>query len=558
MSYLDWAVLLFTLTFVVIYGIWKGRGDKNIEGYLLGSNTLDWFKIGLSVMATQASAITFLSVPGQAFTDGMRFAQFYFGLPLAMIVISITFVPVFHRLKLFTAYELLENRFDLKTRVLTAFLFLIPRALSTGVTISAPSIILSSILGWDLTLTTILTGIIVLTYCIIGGTKGVIYTQFQQMFIILIGMVMAGILVVKLLPADVGFNDSLKIAGNFGKMNVIDWNFDLNNRYNVWSGIIGGFFLQLSYFGTDQSQVGRYLTASSENESKLGLMMNGFLKVPMQFFILLVGILVFVFYQYNQPPLHFNTVQEQKILKSAQSAQYLNLQKEYNQVFEQKKAELLSQNKAGEPDFTKVKALEAEASSIKNKAKALITSVEPNAESNDVNYIFLNFIVKYIPKGLVGLLIAMILLASMGSMASAFNSLTSTTIIDVFKRLIKTEGSDQYYLNSSKVVTFFWGIFCILVAIFTTKTGSLVEMVNILGSWFYGTILGVFLVAFYMKKIKGGVVFYAAILAEILVLYFYYIELTAFLWLNLIGCVLVMAFAYLFNLLSQKEVKSNP
>ncbi len=557
MSYLDWIVLIGTLAFVIIYGIWKGRGDKNIEGYLLGNHSLDWFKIGLSVMATQASAITFLSVPGQAFTDGMRFAQFYFGLPLAMIVISITFVPVFHRLKLYTAYEFLEGRFDLKTRVLTSFLFLIPRALSTGVTISAPSIILSAILGWDLTITTLFTGIIVIIYCIIGGTKGVTYTQYQQMFIILIGMFMAGFVVVKLLPANIGFNDSLKIAGNLGKMNVIDWNFDLNNRYNVWSGIIGGFFLQLSYFGTDQSQVGRYLTASSENESKLGLMMNGLLKVPMQFFILLVGILVFVFYQYNQPPLHFNTVQEQKIIKSTQGAQYLGLQKEYNQIFEAKKAELLLQNDATDPDFTKIKALETKALTIKKQAKELIASVEPNAESNDVNFIFLNFIVKYIPKGLVGLLIAMILLASMGSMASAFNSLTSTTIVDVYKRMIKKDGTDIFYLKASKIVTLLWGVFCVVVALFTTKTGSLVEMVNILGSWFYGTILGVFLVAFYMKNIKGGLVFYAAILAEILVLYFYYIDLTAFLWLNLIGCVMVMAFAFVFNLFASKNLFKN-
>ncbi len=555
MSYIDWAVLVITLAFVIFYGIWKGRGDKNIEGYLLGNHSLDWFKIGLSVMATQASAITFLSVPGQAFTDGMRFAQFYFGLPLAMIVISVTFVPVFHRLKLYTAYEFLEGRFDLKTRVLTAFLFLIPRALSTGVTISAPSIILSSILGWDLTITTILTGIVVIVYCIIGGTKGVIYTQFQQMFIILIGMLLAGIIVVKLLPADVGFNDSLKIAGNLGKMNVIDWKFDLNNRYNVWSGIIGGFFLQLSYFGTDQSQVGRYLTASSEKESKLGLMMNGLLKVPMQFFILLVGILVFVFYQYNQPPLHFNTVQEQNIINSTKGPAYLELQKEYNGIFEEKKAELLIQNQQINPDFSKIKDYENKALSVKKKAKELIASVEPNAESNDVNFIFLNFIVKYIPQGLVGLLIAMILLASMGSMASAFNSLTSTTIVDVYKRMIKTDGDDSFYLKTSKIVTLLWGVFCILVAVFTTKTGSLVEMVNILGSWFYGTILGVFLVAFYMKNIKGGVVFYAAILAEILVLYFYYIDLTAFLWLNLIGCVMVMAFAFIIDFLSKKNTE---
>jgi Na+/proline symporter len=550
MSVLDWSVLLFTLAFVVIYGIWKGRGDKNIEGYLMGDHSLNWFKVCLSVMATQASAITFLSVPGQAFTDGMRFVQFYFGLPLAMIVISITFVPVFHRLKVYTAYEFLEGRFDLKTRVLTSVLFLIPRALSTGVTISAPSIILSAILGWDLTITTLFTGVLVIIYCVFGGTKGVSYTQMQQMFIILIGMFLAGFLIVKLLPEQIGFVDSLKIAGKFGKMNVIDWKFDLNNRYNVWSGLIGGFFLQLSYFGTDQSQVGRYLTASSEKESKLGLLMNGFLKIPMQFFILLVGVLVFVFYQFNQPPINFNSIQEKNILSTDKAGTYKQLQKEHAALFEQKRAAMLALDlDNSETDFTKIQAIESQSINLKKKAQDLIIDEFPDAEKNDVNYIFLTFINKYLPNGLVGLLIAMILLASMGSMASAFNSLTSTSIIDIYKRLLKPNESESHYLNSSKIVTLFWGVFCVLVALFATKMGSLIEVVNILGSWFYGTILGVFLVAFYMKNIKGGVVFYAAILAEALVLYFYFIDLTAFLWLNLIGCVLVMFFAYLFNFL---------
>lgn len=549
MNLLDWLVLFGTLSFVVLYGIWKGRGDKNIEGYLLGGHSLNWFNICLSVMATQASAITFLSVPGQAFSDGMRFVQFYFGLPLAMIVISITFVPVFHRLKLYTAYEFLEGRFDLKTRILTSFLFLIPRALSTGVTISAPSIILSTILGWDLGITTLFTGVIVIIYCVVGGTKGVSYTQMQQMFIILIGMFLAGFMVVKLLPEQVGFVDSLKIAGKFGKMNVIDWHFDLNNRYNVWSGLIGGFFLQLSYFGTDQSQVGRYLTASSEKESKLGLLMNGLLKIPMQFFILLVGVLVFVFYQFNQPPLTFNKVQEQLILKSENAEAYKTLQKQHSDLFEKKKTELLKLE-IDQPNssFASVQAIDNEAQKIKKQAQDLIVTTDPTAEKNDVNYVFLSFVTKYLPSGLVGLLIAMILLASMGSMASAFNSLTSTSIIDIYKRLIKPTATEAHYLFSSKIVTLFWGIFCVIVALFATKMGSLIEVVNILGSWFYGTILGVFLVAFYMKNIKGGVVFYAAILAEAFVLYFYFIDLTAFLWLNLIGCVLVMAFAWVGNL----------
>jgi SSS family transporter len=559
MSNIDWIVLVLTLAFVVLYGIWKGKGDKNIEGYLLGNKSMNWFKVCLSIMATQASAITFLSVPGQAYSDGMRFVQFYFGLPLAMIVISITFVPVFHRLKLYTAYEYLEGRFDLKTRVLTSFLFLIPRALSTGVTISAPSIILSTILGWDLSITTFFTGLIVIIYCVAGGTKGVSYTQMQQMFVILIGMFLAGVVVVQLMPKEVGFVDSLKIAGKLGKMNVIDWHFDLNNRYNVWSGLIGGFFLQLSYFGTDQSQVGRYLTASSEKESKLGLLMNGVLKIPMQFFILLVGVLVFVFYQFNEPPLNFNKVQENKVIRSDKGKIYQELQAEHNHLFNQKKATILqienNKNVSSTQLFDDGKAIEKKQNVIRNKAQEMILVMDPSAEKNDVNYIFLTFVTKYLPKGLIGLLIAMILLASMGSMASAFNSLTSTTIIDVYKRMIKPIASDAHYLISSKLVTLFWGIFCVFVALFATKVGSLIEVVNILGSWFYGTILGVFLVAFYMKWVKGGVVFYAAILAEVLVLYFYYIELTAFLWLNLIGCVMVMVFSFLFNLVPSVNSK---
>jgi SSS family transporter len=554
MSSIDWVVLTFTLAFVIIYGIWKGKGDKNIEGYLLGGKSLSWFKVCLSIMATQASAITFLSAPGQAYTDGMRFVQFYFGLPLAMIVISVTFVPVFHRLKLYTAYEFLEGRFDLKTRVLTSLLFLIPRALSTGVTISAPSIILSVILGWDLTITTFFTGIIVIIYCIVGGARGVSYTQMQQMFIILIGMFMAGVVVVQLMPKEVGFLDSIKIAGKLGKMNVIDWHFDLNNRYNVWSGLIGGFFLQLSYFGTDQSQVGRYLTASSETESKLGLLMNGFLKIPMQFFILLVGVLVFVFYQFNEPPLNFNKVQEQKVTSSVNGNAYKKLQTEHRQLFEQKKAAILQiQQNVDSPStalYVAINKLETKSNALRKQAQSLIKTNDPTAEKDDINYIFLTFVNKYLPHGLVGLLIAMILLASMGSMASAFNSLTSTTIIDVYKRLVKPTASELHYLNSSKLVTLFWGVFCVFVALFATKVGSLIEVVNILGSWFYGTILGVFLVAFYMKNIKGGVVFYAALLAEALVLYFYFIDLTAFLWLNLIGCVMVMLFSFVFNKLA--------
>jgi SSS family transporter len=555
MTLTDWLVLLLTLGGVVFYGLWKGRASKhNIEGYLLADRKLPWYHVTLSVMATQASAITFLSAPGQAYTDGMRFVQFYFGLPLAMIVISITFIPLFKRLKVFTAYQFLEERFDMKTRVLTSFLFLIPRALSTGVTIAAPSIILTAILGWDLFWTNILTGTVVTMYCIFGGSKTISYTQLQQMFVVLTGMFLAGYMCVHLMPSNMGFSDSLKVAGKMGKLNVLDWKFDLNNRYNVWSGLIGGFFLQLSYFGTDQSQVGRYLSGESVGESRLGLLMNGILKIPMQFFILMVGALVFVFYQFEEPPLFFNKTE---LVKVEQTPQYLDIKQRNTTVFEAKEAAVsnlvaaIKSNDAPQVEALteQVKTLNKQAEGLKKEVKDLINKGKPKAEQkDDTNYIFLSFVTKYLPVGLVGLLIAVILLASMGSMASAFSSLTSCTVIDIYQRFIKTDGSEQHYFRFSRWATLGWGVFCIIVAQFSANVGSLIEAVNILGSWFYGTILGVFLVAFYLKNVKGDAVFWAALLAESVVIYCWWIDLTAFLWLNLIGCVGVVIFALFFSL----------
>ncbi len=559
MAIFDWIVLLLTLGGVVAYGIWKGRAAKrNIESFLLADRQLPWYHVTLSVMATQASAITFLSAPGQAYVDGMRFVQFYFGLPLAMIVISITFIPLFKRLKVFTAYEFLEQRFDLKTRVLTSFLFLIPRALSTGVTIAAPSIILTTILGWDLYWTNIMTGSIVTVYCIVGGSKTISYTQLQQMFVVLAGMFIAGYMCVDLMPRDMTLTDSLRVAGKMGKLNVLDWTFDLQNRYNVWSGLIGGFFLQLSYFGTDQSQVGRYLSGESVGQSRLGLLMNGILKIPMQFFILMVGALVFAFYQFEQPPLFFNKTELAKI---EQTPQYQSLTQRHTEIFEEKKAAVtqlvtaMNAKNAAETTVLsqQVQDLNKKTEGLRKETKDLIKQQNSSSDTNDTNYIFLSFVTRYLPEGLVGLLIAVILLASMGSMASAFGSLTSCTVIDIYKRLIKKDGSDEHYFVFSRWSTLGWGIFCIIVAQFTANIGSLIEAVNILGSWFYGTILGVFLVAFYIKSVKGDAVFWAALLAEAAVIYFWWIDLTAFLWLNLIGCVLVVAFSVIFNVFQRKE-----
>ncbi|MFA6083327.1 sodium:solute symporter [Mucilaginibacter sp.] len=554
MSLTDWIVLVITLLAIVIYGVWKSGSNKNIDQYL-GSRSLPWYHVGLSVMATQASAITFLSAPGQAYSDGMRFVQFYFGLPLAMIVLCITFVPIFHKLKVYTAYEFLEKRFDLKTRVLTSFLFLIQRGLSTGITIYAPSIILSGILHINTTYTTLFIGGLVLFYTVYGGAKAVSYTQLLQMTIIFSGMFLAGVFVVMLMPADVGFIKSIKLAGNLGRMNVIDWKFDPDNRYNIWSGIIGGFFLQLSYFGTDQSQVGRYLTGSSVGQSRLGLIMNGLLKIPMQFLILLIGVLVFSFYQFNRPPVFFNNYEVEQVKKSSYATQYNYLEQQYTEAFKQKKIkanELVKAIDSNNPEQVShaqdaLKLANVQAGIIRQDAIAVIKKNNENANTDDTNYVFLTFVTHYLPKGLIGLLIAIIFLASMGSTASGLNSLASTTVVDIYKRIIKPDASDKSYVTASRLATIFWGLVCIVMALYASKMGNLLEAVNQLGSYIYGTILGVFIVAFYIKRINGTAVFIAAVLTEAIICIMGYYNAVAYLWLNAIGCVGVIIIAAILN-----------
>jgi Na+/proline symporter len=561
MSLTDWIVLGTTLFVIVLYGVWKSGSNKNIDQFLMGNRSLPWYHVGLSVMATQASAITFLSAPGQAYSDGMRFVQFYFGLPLAMIVLCITFVPIFHRLKVYTAYEFLEQRFDLKTRALTAFLFLVQRGLSTGVTIYAPSIILSTILNINTTYTTLFIGGLVIFYTVYGGSKAVSYTQLLQMSIIFSGMFLAGILVVNLLPQGVGFGHALKMAGKLGRMNVIDWKFNPNNRYNVWSGLIGGFFLQLSYFGTDQSQVGRYLTGSSEGQSRLGLIMNGLIKIPMQFLILLIGILVFAFYQFTKPPIFFNQYEVDRIEKSAYAPQYHYLDRQYSQAFERKKIKTNELIKAFDSkDQTEIdraqdalKVADIQSRMIRQQAIDLMKKNSNGADGNDTNYVFLTFVTQYLPKGLIGLLVAIIFLASMGSTASALNSLASTSVIDIYKRIINKEASEKNYLNACRLATIFWGVVCIGMALYASRIGNLLEAVNELGSYIYGTILGVFVVAFYLKKIKGNAVFIAAAITEIVVCLLGYFDVIAYLWLNAIGCILVIIIAYLVNTLMPQK-----
>jgi SSS family solute:Na+ symporter len=555
MSNIDWFVLCLTLFSIIAYGVWKSRGTKNIEGYLLADRKLPWYHVGLSVMATQASAITFISAPGLAYNDGLRFIQFYFGLPLAMIVLCITFIPIFQKLNVYTAYEFLEKRFDNKTRSLTAFLFLLQRGLSTGITIYAPAIILSTILNVDIVYTTLLTGTLVILYTVYGGAKAVSYTQMLQMAVIFAGLFTAAFTVVHLLPENVGFSDALHIAGKMGKLQAIDTHFDLNNRYNLWSGIIGGFFLQLSYFGTDQSQVGRYLTGRSITQSRLGLIMNALIKIPMQFLILLIGILVFSFYQYHPAPIFFNKLEIQKIESSPYKASYLKLTEEYSKVhikkeqYANKLVDALHQNNLAEQNLARknMQAEEQHGQDLRAAVTGLMKKNNPKADTNDTNYIFLSFVTQYLPVGLVGLLIAIIFLASMGSTSSGLNSLASTTVIDFYRRFIRTEAPPAVYLSASRWSTIGWGVFCMAVAFYAHKLGNLIEAVNILGSLFYGTILGIFCVAFYLKKVKGTAVFYAALLTEGFIIISWIYNLAAFLWLNVIGCVLLMVLSLILQ-----------
>ncbi|HVV54013.1 MAG TPA: sodium:solute symporter [Mucilaginibacter sp.] len=557
MSLIDWIVLIATLLTIVVYGVWKSGRHQNMDQFLVGGRSMPWYTVGLSVIATQASAITFLSAPGQAYSDGMRFVQFYFGLPLATIVLCTTFVPMFSKLKVYTAYEFLEQRFDLKTRALTAFLFLIQRGLSTGIGIYAPAIILSSILNINTAYTTLFIGGLVIFYTVYGGTKAVSYTQLLQMTIIFSGMFLAGVIVVKLLPEGIGFTKALHVAGKLGRMNVIDWKFDPNNKYTVWSGILGGFFLQLSYFGTDQSQVGRYLTGSSIGQSRLGLIMNGLIKVPMQFLILLIGILVFAFYQYNQPPLFFNRYEVQQVKQSRYGPDYAFLEKRYSDAFVQKKAAadkyaqaLDSRDKARiDATGTALKQANAQQTAIRKDAVNLIKKLDGRTDvSNDTNYIFLDFVTHYLPRGLVGLLIAIVFLASMGSTASALNSLASTSVVDIYKRTINPGASDQTYLAASRLATIFWGLVCIGMALYAGKMGNLLEAVNELGSYIYGTILGVFIVAFFLKRIRGNAVFIAALISEGIICLLGFYNVIAYLWLNAIGCFLVIIIAWIISL----------
>ncbi len=564
MSPIDWIVLLSTLVFITVYGIIRSRGNTDIEGYLLGNKTMPWYTVGLSIMATQASAITFLSAPGQAFTDGMRFLQFYFGLPLAMIVLCITVVPIFHRLKIYTAYEYLENRFDRKTRSLGAFLFLIQRGLAAGLTIYAPAIILSSLLDWNIYLTNIFIGGIVIIYTVAGGTKAVSYTQLGQMLVIWSGIILAAILLFRMLPDELSFTDMITVAGKAGKMNVVDLSFDPDNRYNIWSGLIGGFFLALSYFGTDQSQVGRYLSGKSITEIRLGLLFNGLIKIPMQFFILFIGAMLYVFYIFHPQPVFFNKVEVNKISSGTYQAEYSGLESTFheNQLKRKETTYALlkairSEDKIQEERLTRnLSEHHAKSAAIREEVKSLMKNNDPLADTNDTNYIFLKYVTDFLPVGVIGLLIAVIFAASMSSTSSELNALASTSIVDIYKRSIKKDGDKKHYLGASKWATVIWGGYAIFVAEFANQLGSLIEAVNILGSLFYGTILGIFLVGFYIKRVQGNAVFIAAVFAELVVIGCYTFTPISFLWYNVIGCVLVMAISLLISFIDPQKAKA--
>lgn len=564
LSWIDWTVMLGTLFTIVAYGVWKTRGTKNIEGYLLGGKESNWWTIGLSVMATQASAITFLSTPGQAYMEGMGFVQFYFGLPLAMIVISTVFIPLYYKLKVYTAYEFLESRFDNKTRLLTASLFLLQRGLAAGITIYAPAIILSQILSIELNYTIFFIGGLVIIYTVSGGTKAVSQTHKQQMGVIFLGMFIAAGFLISYLTDTMSFSEGIQVAGVMDKMEVIDWNFDPGSRYNIWSGILGGFFLQLSYFGTDQSQVQRYLSGSSIRESRLGLMFNGLLKIPMQFFILFVGILLFLFYQFVMPPLHFNAENVEMVKQSEYAIQYEALEEKQQIVFDAKKDLILEFNENPEDQELKraIQAYHVEEQALMKDSKALILKADPNASTEDDDYIFITFVTNFLPIGLIGLLLAVIFSAAMSSTSAELNALASTTTIDIYKRNIKQDGDEKHYLLRSKLFTFMFGILAITFAVMADLFDNLIEAVNILGSLFYGTILGVFLVAFFFKKVKGNAVFIAALISQAIIIVLYtlnkyeYINL-AYLWYNLIAPGLVIGFAVLIQVMGkEKPIKS--
>ena len=553
MHNLDWFVLTFTLLLIVLYGTLKTSGAKTANDYIKAGNEAKWWTIGLSVMATQASAITFLSTPGQAYNDGLGFVQFYFGLPIAVVIVCTIFMPIYHKLKVYTAYEFLESRFDLKTRSLTAVLFLIQRSLSASITIFAPAIILSTVLGWDLITTNIIIGLVVIIYTVSGGTKAVNFTQKYQMGVIFIGLIIVLFTIFSLLPSDINFEKAIKIASANSKMDVLNFSFDLENRYTVWSGIIGGTFLMMSYFGTDQSQVQRYLSGKSLKEMQLGMIFNGIFKIPMQFFILFIGVMVFVFYQFNPSPLNFNPQGKIIISNSSYENEYKQLEENLQKNFDERTFilnDILSKDKIEVKE--KIDNLNYEEKIIRDRAKILIGKAAKDknekVETNDKDYVFINFILENLPKGLIGLLLAVIISAAMSSTSSEINALATTTSIDILKRNFSYVNDDNIVFFT-KLMTLFWGLCAIAIACVAYLADNLIQLVNIIGSIFYGNVLGIFLIAFFLKVLKSNAVFIGAIITQIIIIMAWFYDWMPFLWLNVFGCVMVILISFLIHLI---------
>lgn len=552
MGILDWIVLGSSLAFIVLYGYWKSKNIQSSHAYFKGSDDTQWWTIGLGVMATQASAITFMSTPGQAYYDGLGFVQIYFGLPLAMVIISVTFIPLYHKLKVYTAYEFLEKRFDLKTRSLTAVLFLVQRGLAAGITIYAPAIILSTLLGWDLNILNILIGGLVILYTVSGGTQAVNVTQKQQMFVIMGGMFFVFYYILTHIHPDVDFSKAMQIASLAGKTEVVNFSFDPSNRYTIWSGLLGGLFLSLSYFGTDQSQVQRYLSGSSMTNSRLGLVFNGILKIPMQFFILLTGVLVFVFYQFHPAPVFYNNTTVTKIESTTSKSEWVILTKSFDSIQTEKKQLLVNQH-ISNPD--QLKKLWNQEKELKAKSQALIKSALPEEETNDKDYVFIHFILENLPTGLIGLLLAVIFAAAMSSTSAELNALATITAVDIYKRNINQNVDDKQLLYLSRMFTVSWGLLAILFASFGNLYENLIQLVNIVGSIFYGVILGIFIIAFYFKRLQANEVFYGALIAQTAVLCIFFTLDIGYLWLNAIGCVAVVLFSLFLRIMNFGRAK---
>ncbi len=558
----DWFVLVATLVSIALYGMWKGRGTRSVQGYHLADRQMKWYVVAFSIMATQASAITFTSTPGLAYVDGMRFVQFYFGLPLAMVILSITAVPIFHKLGVYTAYEYLEQRFDLKTRTLTSFIFLLQRGLAVGITIYAPSIILSVMLGWDMRMTSTVIGGGIIAYTVMGGVKSVSWTHFQQMVIILSGMAIALVVIVLSLPDDVSFVDALYVAGGLRHLNAVDFTFDLNDRYNFWSGLVGGMFVALAYFGTDQSQVQRYLTGQSVTQSRIGLLTNGLLKVPMQFMILFIGAMVFVFFQFERHPIFFNPVGLQQIRSSTYAEQFEELERKYEVALKEKEEwmrQYVEARRAGDAarrEDARLSMNESQSYAESLRAEALGLIQQNGQDANDTNYIFLSFVMAYLPLGLVGLVFACIFAASMSSTSGELSALATCSVVDIYKRHFRKEASEKHYMLVSRIAMVVWGVYAIVFAQYATHLGALIEAVNILGSLFYGTLLGIFLLAFYVKHVGGTATFIAAFIGEAVVLYCFVYTDIAWLWYNVIGCGVVVGAALLLQAFLGRLVKS--